>query len=156
MEIQVGHCYRLRNGTITAPLQETRWPGILKDDKSGKIFNTCDGTHGDESMLHSYVTNDNRFDCVEDVSPKKWKHLSDIEKGQLLLAEHEGADIQILEASDWAPKCIHTKFLDNCCYRIKPVPCVHFITSGKYLFSFSSVDGKVDCKSVAMSVNENA
>lgn len=57
-------------------------------------------------------------------TPKLWRDMTDAEKGALLLAHHEGKEIEYtdLPANLKWYKCSNPLWLDTVAYRIKPEP----------------------------------
>lgn len=103
--------------------------------------------------------------CVDDTT-KLWHYMTPEEKGELLLAYHEGKVIEwsyglpFRAARNSGGGCHHPVWDDDCAYRIKPEPVRETVTL--YVFSGGSsdkfrsigtvdmVDGKPDCASVKM------
>ena len=59
---------------------------------------------------------------VDQDTPKLWQNMTDAEKGALLLAHHEGKELQ---AYGWVSKRwmeVNNLWVDTCAYRIKPEP----------------------------------
>lgn len=57
------------------------------------------------------------------MKPKKWDEMTPKEKGALLLAHHEGKEIQFINGFDvkeW--KKAEPKWASHCAYRVKPEP----------------------------------
>ena len=93
--------------------------------------------------------------------PKLWRDMTPEEKSELLLAHHEGKDIEIrlgtLERGEWRVTC-HPWWQSGNAYRIKPEPKVETVTThgtwcnkGKmpktqyvYEITFNLIDGKPD------------
>lgn len=93
-------------------------------------------------------------------NPKLWKDMTPEEKGALLLAHHEGKEIECHDGTSWFvtsnPKWVYCH-----AYRIRPEPKVETVTlSGNdirfsgffkgHRITFTLVDGKPDCDSVKM------
>jgi hypothetical protein len=51
--------------------------------------------------------------------PKKWRDMTPEEKGSLLLAHHEGKEIQIWCVDEWATSR-DPSWAGHCAYRVKP------------------------------------
>ena len=96
-------------------------------------------------------------------SPKLWRDMTDAEKGALLLAKHEGKEVQ------WCPDGYWTNawaVQDPYAYRIRPEPKVDVVTmyaasnmkgfgptrgvKSAYQITFNTIDGKPDCASIKM------
>lgn len=96
--------------------------------------------------------------------PKEWRHMTDEEKGALLLAKHEGKEIQYLRFDDkWVTSAAFP--MGDGTYRVRPEPEVEVIelygnedTSfyrgsscfDTHCITFNLVDGEIDCSSVKM------
>lgn len=108
------------------------------------------------------------------IEPKLWRDMTDAEKGELLLAHHEGKAIEVFEVSigDWVKSLDTISYGWNAC-RIKPelaAPKRKTVTLYGYyddrffewLFdetktgeethsiTFNTIDGKPDCASIKM------
>lgn len=135
---------------------------------AGDIF-TVSGVHTDVisfKEIPGYRGSVKLFELVEE-SPKRWGDLSDREKGALLLADHKGKTIQLLNMdAEWVDLSFVNWFGDKI-YRVKPEPVVETITlytSSKHNYEafsvnygddthkiiFDVVDGKPNCSSVRM------
>ena len=53
-------------------------------------------------------------------TPKPWKDMTDIEKGELLLAYHDGAVIEFFLHITWRGIDWQPRWKPGCAYRIKP------------------------------------
>lgn len=105
----------------------------------------------------------------QDDKPKTWGEMTDAEKGALLLAQLEGAEIQILrydntDAEYWQGVKLVTPS-DNMRYRVKPEPKVETVTlyfgtlgyasqvssdDTTHHITFDVQDGKPVCSSIRM------
>ena len=133
------------------------------EGKRYKIAGRCILTDGGASNIIVDV-NASRFRIVDD-EPRPWSELTRAEKGELLLAEHEGKDIQV-KASEtlWVGKT--PGFSGIGVYRIKPEPVVDTSTCwwGNYMgftngiqssrdthrITFETIDGEPDVTSIKM------
>ena len=93
---------------------------------------------------------------------KTFGEMTDVEKGALLLAEHEGRVIECWQDCDspehWAKVLPNWK--DNCAFRVKPEPkrettLLHWKLGGwntpdTHKITFDTIDGKPDCASIRM------
>jgi len=95
-----------------------------------------------------------------------WGDMTPEEQGALLLAEHNGADIQMFISSDWNDLHHSPCWFDHKKYRVKPadpVVVTHEIYGRHELFwsfiyceqdthkiTYNTIDGVVDCSSVVM------
>ncbi len=103
----------------------------------------------------------------EENEMKLWQDMTPEEKGALLLAHHEGKEIEYQHAGRWWV-AIKPYWFSDCAYRVKPEPVVEVVVShlgytGKHwLFSagrclcdthkvtFNVVDGEIDVTSIKM------
>ena len=102
-----------------------------------------------------------------DDTQKLWRDMTPEEKGALLLAHHEGKEIQafnILKAGDWSRT--NPLWIDDEAYRIKPEPKVEVVTMdvanydqewefyehkgthATHRITFNTIDGKPDPASI--------
>ena len=81
---------------------------------------------------------------------KTWSELSDIEKGALLLAHHQGKTIQYLRNYVGWIDVVKPSFAANRRYRVKPVVDLRSIPYKGYTITFKLIDGVPDCNSVRM------
>lgn len=104
----------------------------------------CDSgyTRIDEGMTFRIISRAN--------TPKLWRDMTDAEKGALLLARHEGKEVQGTRLDipdDWRPTAIG---LDNHTYRIRPELKIEIIAeevelNGKNIvLEYTIVDGIMD------------
>ena len=95
--------------------------------------------------------------------PKLWRDMTPEEKGALLLAAHEGSQLQYIHNRDWT-NC-NEVFSEFHAYRIKPHPKIETVTlHGRpdvqwvlerckydtHRITFQTIDGKPDCASIKM------
>ena len=83
---------------------------------------------------------------------KTWSELSDIEKGALLLAHHEGKTIEytLPWRKDWETCCEEPCWSPNVTYRVRPVVDLRSIPYKDYTITFKLIDGVPDCNSIWM------
>lgn len=103
--------------------------------------------------------------------PKLWRDMTPEEKGALLLAHHEGKQIEvnreILECGEWWEDH-YPEWMHNYAYRIKPEPKVEAVNQGyktnssgrfvttssldhaTHVVTFNLIDGEPDCTSIKM------
>ena len=81
---------------------------------------------------------------------KTWSELSDIEKGALLLAHHQGKTIQYLRNYVGWIDVVKPSFAANRRYRVKPVVVTRTLAYENYRVKFEIIDGVPDCNSVRM------
>lgn len=103
----------------------------------------------------------------DEVQFKEWRHMTDEEKGALLLAKHEGKEIQYLRFDDkWVTSAAFP--MGDGIYRVRPEQevevttmygspeeaCAFFFLEraehDTHYITFNKVDGEVDCSSVQM------
>lgn len=96
-----------------------------------------------------------------------WRDMTDVEKGALLLAAHEGRGLEYWRrgSGGWAT-CSSAGIYDNEAYRIRPEPKVKAVefrvqiyengvvrmagVSNTHRITFSTIDGEPDCASIKM------
>lgn len=161
MKIEEGKFYRTRDGRKVGPMV-------------GEGFKWVDGFGGDmDPEWSNEPVFKSRRDMVERVGvakPKTWGEMTDEEKGALLLAEHEGKDIQALaldhDGSSWVRKHLKSQWFDHVAYRVKPEREVETVTlysfrpdeefgneyrdTDTHRITFDLIDGKPDCASIKM------
>lgn len=67
MKLEVGECYRTRDGRKVGPLEETLWPELLVGGIGGganRLWNISDGTHGDRDSEEPVIPNEPDYDLV--------------------------------------------------------------------------------------------
>lgn len=120
MKIEEGKLYRTRNDSIVGPLHHTCFDDFPWEDCKGNWW-TKSGHHN----LDIPGSNNPDLDIVEEwvETPKTWSEMSDAEKGALLLAEHEGKDIECFQKTlnDWVA-LLYPIFNPEIAYRVKPEP----------------------------------
>jgi len=98
---------------------------------------------------------------------KAWGKMTDEEKGVLLLADHDGKQIEWLDSytNTWEDK-ESTEFYSSLTYRVKPEPKVETVelfgfnsifiwgekkeTVDTHKITFNTIDGEPDCNSIKM------
>ena len=98
-------------------------------------------------------------------TPKLWCDMTPEEKGALLLAHHEGKNLQFTRPSicnEWRDVAVHPEWCQGNAYRVKPEPKVETVDiihayditgelySDTHRITFNLIDGKPDCASVKM------
>ena len=99
---------------------------------------------------------------------KTWGEMTNAEKGALLLADHNGEEMECHVSGDvWESKWNGTRYYDCDAYRVKPKPVIETVTvkgseyaasgwvfdecdRGRYAITFDTIDGEPDCASVKM------
>jgi hypothetical protein len=116
-------------------------------------------------------TNESTFRLIPRAThePKTWAEMTPEEKGALLLAHHEGADIEVWvvdhDFSGWLP-ARKPRWHDCLCYRVRPEPVRGVVTMAGYIdrgyfhvrsgvndthrITFDLIDGEPDCDSIKM------
>lgn len=114
------------------------------------------------------IFNNEKFTVISRASdtPKTWGEMSDAEKGALLLAQHEGKEIEYMGFDRWWPKPIW-EWSSEKTYRIKPEPKRETVTlygdfedgghvslspygAEQYRITFDTLDGKPVLDSIKM------
>jgi len=172
MKIEEGKFFRTRDGRKVGPmLGEGKLEGGLTDKLGNGLMWNFDGTHKAWGMS----------DCDDLIAewtdepdtPTLWRDMTPEEKGALLLAVHEGREVEMWCPCDhdvpvWCEKGTTWSFGDGFAYRIKPEPKRETVTMwGQYIaaqgwhfsvlefedthrITFDLIDGKPDCNSVKM------
>lgn len=170
MKIEQGKFYRTRDGRKVGLL----YPSILDDfawqDRKGNWW-TKSGHHN----LDGPDSNNPDLDIVEEwvETPKTWSEMTPEEKGALLLARHEGKEIQFYaKNSSWTDLYQSFNWFHGTAYRVKPEPkretvqiygpvysndqCVFGSSCREYThrITFDLIDGKPVCDSIRMELIE--
>lgn len=162
MKIEVGGTYELNDGK-THECTHMNGNNPLAINEFGYGPFVLDG------MLYHQ---DGRFaDCGADYilsvkrridTPQTWGKMTDAEKGALLLAYHEGKDIQCLqdgETPEYWGDIDRPNWSNDCKFRVRPEPVREVVElwhqSGDSVFdthriTFETVDGKPDCATIKM------
>lgn len=104
--------------------------------------------------------------------PKTWGEMTPEEKGALLLAHHEGKEIDFYQSGNWVTIGFGFNWFQEYAYRVKPEPkretvrllgygtfanvlredCLTEVDrrTAKYAITFDTIDGKPDCASIRM------
>ena len=101
--------------------------------------------------------------------PKTWGEMTDAEKGALLLADHDGKEIEVwLHYDRWEKKHNGGRYIKRRAYRVSPEPVRETVTmygslgdglmllnrgrvgSDTHTLTYDIVDGEIDCASVRM------
>jgi len=128
MKIEVGDTVELNNGEVHGVSRMIGDdPDYVNDLGDGPfVIDVClyhqDGRVAD--CEHSNILSVKRIiSRAADDTPKLWHNMTDEEKGALLLADHEGADIHVWEPLAEAWRLLdfgEFMFLDYRAYRVKP------------------------------------
>ena len=103
---------------------------------------------------------------------KTWGEMTSDEKGALLLADHEGRDIEGFDLKSWSWCLVNPEWDEDGIYRVKTAPKIETVTlhgwgtlqqwlrdgdltvvsdsHGKYAITFNTIDGEPDCTSIRM------
>lgn len=150
MKIEEGKYYRTRNGRKVGAMkpsghEDCPWIAVRGDGQAWEDDGT--GVSGTDSpdLIAEWV----------DDEPRLWKDLSPEEKGALLLAHHEGRDIQMYASDHWYT--VNPIWEDFTAYRIKPEPVRNSVemkwglgSLDTHRITFDLVDGVPDCSSIKM------
>ena len=97
-------------------------------------------------------------------TPKLWRDMTDVEKGALLLADHDGKVIEVYDNGKWVKRSFPV-WAYEAAYRIRPEPKVEVVTvryqkrwvtimpfydGYTHRITFTTIDGKPDCASIKM------
>lgn len=112
---------------------------------------------GGSGCTHTKGGNWTVHDATSD-TPKEWCQMTREEKGELLLAHHEGKAIEFLSASGSWKLAEDPSWLEPFPYRIKPQPVTETVTlmwcnekgDGGKLGTINLIDGKPDLDSITM------
>lgn len=102
---------------------------------------------------------DDVFSSTSDDKPKTWGEMTDAEKGALLLAAHEGKEIECsVNSFHWGT--VNPDWASALYYRVKPEPVRETVTINSWevatdvlkghRITFDTIDGVPDCASVEM------
>ena len=84
---------------------------------------------------------------------KCWKDLTDCEKGALLLAKHEGKEIEVFFGGEWIDEPSDV-FEDYGLYRVKPEPTLYVKSAGSLIsthkITYKTEDGEPILDSIKM------
>lgn len=170
MKIEQGKFYRTRDGRKVGLLYPTCFCDFPWEDRKGNWW-SMSGHHN----LDVPDSNNPDLDIVEEwvETPKTWSEMSDAEKGALLLAEHEGKDIECFQKTlnDWVA-LLYPIFNPEIAYRVKPEPkretvqlYGRFYANSQWVFgssdkadthriTFDLFDGEPECESIRMELIE--
>lgn len=171
MKIEQGKFYRTRDGRKVGPMEgdNSKWVSGF-DNTFDKEWRN-DGTNLGSAYGGMTSADDLMEEWVE--TPKTWSEMTDAEKGALLLAEHEGKDIECFQKTlnDWVA-LLYPMFNPDIAYRVKPEPkretvqlygpvysndqCVFGSSCREYThrITFDLIDGKPVCDSIRMELIE--
>ena len=171
MKIEQGKFYRTRDGRKVGPMEgyTSKWVSGFDNtfDKEWRNDGTNLGT-----MYGGMTSAD---DLIEEwvETPKTWSEMTDAEKGALLLAEHEGKDIECFQKTlnDWVA-VNYPMFNPDIAYRVKSEPKREAVRlyggvyynnrwvwgdaqkSDTHCITFDTVNGKPVCDSIRMELIE--
>lgn len=171
MKIESGKYYKTRDGRKVGPMcdagycyyEEGKFSG-LDPEWSGDGSNTLP-RKGAFDLIAEWT------DATDD-APKLWRDMTPSEKGALLLADHDGKEMQAWVHDDrWEEKRNGFPYHERKAYRVKPAdPVVETVTlAGRvglgsewsfgtgeewpfdsHRITFQTIDGKPDCDSIRM------
>jgi len=97
--------------------------------------------------------------------PTIWRDMTDAEKGALLLAAHEGREIQLWHSRGGWVESVEFGAVEDIAYRVKPEPVRETVSgwwNGKnfhntanyadrtHVITFDAIDGDPDCSTIKM------
>lgn len=162
MKIEIGKYYKTRCGDRVGPVELSFWEGLYT--ASGNLYDEF-GRNGDEGAPDACIYNVPELDIVAEweepvgIEMKTWGDMTDAEKGALLLAHHEGKEIEYYGEIDGGWALIpNPNWYDNIPYRIKPVKSVTevymyfnaYVSDPTHKITFDTIDGEPDCSSIKM------
>ena len=148
MQIEVGKFYRTRDGRKAGPVVARNQvnydgpfliDGLWNYDDDGKVSSLPE--HRDD-LVAEWTEATPAEPASEIETPKIWRDMSDAEKGALLLAHHEGAEIEWLDKGIWVEAA--PNWVSTVAYRARPVPkqpVVETVTLGGACNGFWSFGG---------------
>lgn len=159
MKIEAGKFYKTRDGRKVGPMRECgklyRWKGIMNGTSYTYLSNGTwlDGVENNKDLIAEWVD-----------TPTLWRDMTPEEKGAILLAYHEGREIECWSESDPEWEEINCpSFISVCAYRIKPEPkretlywnrnsfgSLSKMPQDTHKITFDLKGGKPDCDSVKM------
>ena len=156
MKIEQGKYYLTADGNKVGPMYgfNYKWVKYMDGDDDPEWENDGRGIDGAPDLIAEWID-----------EPRPWKDLTPEEKGALLLAHHEGKDIQMYTSDHWYT--VYPLWEDSTVYRIKPEPMqetVQVVLYGcaisawgkeeefedTHCITFDLVDGEPDCGSIKM------
>ena len=160
MKIEAGKYYKTRDGRKVGPMVEEEplwsdWPWGVEGYECdlGRTLWEDDGT-ADETQDADLIAE--WTEATAD-PPKLWRDMTDQEKGALLLAAHEGKEIEYRSEFSSGVMCKVPVWYDNVAYRIKPEPVVETVAlcwkkglAVGQVGTIDLIDGKPDCSSIKM------
>lgn len=163
MEIKVGNSYVTRDGRKAEVLSSNKMGFVGKIGEMSVTWN--------EWGYYSSSSDTSRLDLISEWLTT-WSEISDQEKGEMLLAHHNGKEIEMYNFGEWVT--VEPQWVSNRAYRIKKEPVVKQVTLygeiesppeyqhptiylGKekmgrdtHTITYNVIDGKIDCSSVVM------
>ena len=128
MKIEAGKCYRTRDGRKIGPmLLGNINNGLIDMIGSSRVWE-FDGSHRKSCLQFMSGCDDLVSEWTDEPTedkPKTWGEMSDAEKGALLLAFHNGEEVEVECTpfpAGWEPAHLTGLCRDHCSYRIKPTP----------------------------------
>jgi hypothetical protein len=115
MELEVGKFYMTRDGRKVGPASMEAYPFKVPGEGGVVLSFTEDGRWSENG--------ESRHDLVEEWKdePKLWQDMTNEEKGALLLAYHEGKQIQMYFDAEREWEDVDSQWAPNRAYRVKPV-----------------------------------
>lgn len=154
IKLEVGKTYELNNGEVHE-CERMRGDDPLAVNEYGHGPFAIDGCAYHQGGRYANRDADHDFSvkrCVP-VEPKKWSDMTPEEKGELLLAHHEGRGIEIYIVDEWFD--VDPIWYPGSSYRIKPDPTITpqaITTLDGHTITYNLIDGEPDPASVRMVV----
>lgn len=163
LKLEVGKYYRTRDGGKVGPIEgKEPYVGTYIIEGYNESYGFAwfeDGRKNRDYESRSDLVaewNDEPMDNHTEYKP--WKDLTDIEKGALLLARHEGKEIEFYNPRGFRQWLTleYANFKPSVAYRIKPEPVVEnrniYANCGddRFIGTITYKDGKPDCNSIKM------
>lgn len=158
MEIKVGNSYTTRDGRKAEVLSSNKMGFVGKVGEMSVTWN--------EWGYYLSSSDTSKLDLISEWLAT-WSEISDREKGELLLAHHNGKEIEMYHFGDWVT--VDPQWASSRAYRIKKEPVVEQVTlygefegvdvviMGKekmcydtHMITYNVIDGNIDCSSVVM------
>jgi hypothetical protein len=133
MKIEVGKYYRTRNGRKVGPMAGVNFKWVRGKDSGLDPEWNNDGT-----CREGFTTYDDELIAEWTDTPKTWGEMTNAEKGALLLARHEGKEIEFASIFELEWRTVNNPmWADVYAYRIKPKQQRETVT----LYGYVQIDG---------------
>lgn len=170
IRLEVGNYYRTRDGRKVGPMKCGFSESLMVADGWSHKWFTCSGRRSfdfetDADLVAQWVES-----TMENKEYKPWGDLTDLEKGALLLAHHEGKVIEVFDLNDEWNHLHFPTWQQDVKYRIEPEPVVETVNiyggvwpsdldwcfgtgdgaECTHKITFQVIGGKPDCNSIKM------